>query len=49
MAASKIFKRKQIESELKKLMKNSHPVIAKRVKAILILNVMKIVEYPNVL
>ncbi|MBC7628930.1 hypothetical protein [Ferruginibacter sp.] len=36
MSAPKAFKINQSESELKKLMKNSHPMIAKRVQALLI-------------
>ena len=36
MSAPKTFKIRQSESELKKIMKNSHPMIAKRVQAILI-------------
>ena len=36
MSAPKTFKIKQSESELKKLIKNSHPMIAKRVQALLI-------------
>ena len=36
MSAPKIFKIKQSESELKKLMKKSHPMIAKRIQALLI-------------
>jgi hypothetical protein len=36
MSAPKTFKIKQSESELKKLIKNSSPMIAKRVQALLI-------------
>lgn len=36
MSAPKAFKIEQSESELKKLMKNSHPMIAKRIQALLI-------------
>ena len=36
MSAPKNFKIKQSESELKKLMKKSHPMIAKRIQALLI-------------
>jgi transposase len=36
MSAPKTFKIKQSESELKKLMKTSHPMIAKRIQALLI-------------